>query len=124
MKRINWLLLILVLVGFVIGRFIGSYFEGTFLNYGESFGLSSPVVLNLGFFCSDLRADDPYHHRQRSGRSNRIGGIPVYQIVLDASEKVEGDAWQQKEQRTYQTLRKKKRTSCLTKDSCGSGRTP
>ena len=50
MKRINWLLLILVLVGFVIGRFIGSYFEGTFLNYGESFGLSSPVVLNLGFF--------------------------------------------------------------------------
>ena len=50
MKRINWLLLILVLVGFVIGRFIGSYFEGTFLNYGESFWLSSPVVLNLGFF--------------------------------------------------------------------------
>lgn len=50
MKRVNWLLLILVLVGFVIGRFIGSYFEGTFLNYGESFGLSSPVVLNLGFF--------------------------------------------------------------------------
>lgn len=50
MKRINWLLLLLVLTGFVIGRFIGSYFEGTFLNYGESFGLSNPVVLNLGFF--------------------------------------------------------------------------
>lgn len=50
MKKINWLLLILVLTGFVIGRFIGSYFEGTFLNYGESFGLSNPVVLNLGFF--------------------------------------------------------------------------
>ena len=49
MKRINWVLLILVLVGFVIGRFIGTYFQGTFLNYGQSFGLSSPVVLDLGF---------------------------------------------------------------------------
>ena len=49
MKRVNWVLLVLVLVGFVIGRFIGTYCEGTFLNYGDSFGLSSPVVLNLGF---------------------------------------------------------------------------
>ena len=49
LKRINWVLLVLVLVGFVIGRFIGTYFEGTFLNYGQSFGLSSPVVLDLGF---------------------------------------------------------------------------
>ena len=40
----------LVLVGFVIGRFIGTYFDGTFLNYGQSFGLSSPIVLDLGFF--------------------------------------------------------------------------
>ena len=36
-------------MGFVIGRFIGTYFDGTFLNYGQSFGLSSPVVLDLGF---------------------------------------------------------------------------
>ena len=35
--------------GFVIGRFIGTYFSGTFLNYGQSFGMSSPVVLDLGF---------------------------------------------------------------------------
>lgn len=49
MKRINWVLLLLVLVGFVIGRFIGTYFDGTFLNYGQSFGLSSPVILDLGF---------------------------------------------------------------------------
>ncbi len=49
MKRVNWVLLLLVLVGFVIGRFIGTYFDGTFLNYGQSFGLSSPVVLDLGF---------------------------------------------------------------------------
>ena len=50
MKKVNWVLLMLVLVGFVIGRFIGTYFEGTFLNYGQAFGLSQPVVLDLGFF--------------------------------------------------------------------------
>jgi len=49
MKRVNWVLIILVLIGFVIGRFIGTYFEGSVLNYGQSFGLSSPVELNLGF---------------------------------------------------------------------------
>ena len=50
MKRVNWVLILLVLVGFVIGRFIGTFFDGTFWNYGQSFGLSSPVVLDLGFF--------------------------------------------------------------------------
>lgn len=49
MKRVNWLLIILVLIGFVIGGFIGTYFDGTFLNYGQSFGLSTPVELNMGF---------------------------------------------------------------------------
>ena len=49
MKRVNWVLLLLVLVGFVIGRFIGTYFDGTFLNYGQTFGLSNPIVLDLGF---------------------------------------------------------------------------
>lgn len=49
MKRVNWTLVVLVLIGFVIGRFIGTYFEGSFLNYGQTFGLSSPIELNLGF---------------------------------------------------------------------------
>ena len=49
MKRVNWILIVLVMIGFVIGRFIGTYFEGSFLNYGQSFGMSSPVELNLGF---------------------------------------------------------------------------
>lgn len=49
MKRVNWVLVVLILVGFVIGGFIGTYFSGTFLNYGQSFGLSQPVVLDLGF---------------------------------------------------------------------------
>ncbi len=49
MKRINWVFIVLVLIGFVIGRFIGTYFSGSFLNYGQTFGLSSPIVLDLGF---------------------------------------------------------------------------
>lgn len=49
MKRVNWVFLVLVLIGFMIGQFIGTYFDGTFLNYGQAFGLSSPVVLDLGF---------------------------------------------------------------------------
>jgi len=49
MKKVNWLFLLLVLIGFVIGGFIGTYFEGTFLNYGQTFGLTNPVELNLGF---------------------------------------------------------------------------
>ena len=46
LKRINWVLIVLVLIGFVIGRFIGTYFDGTFLNYGQNFGLSSPVAVS------------------------------------------------------------------------------
>jgi len=49
LKRVNWVLVLLVLVGFVIGRFIGTYFGDSFLNYGQTFGLSNPVVLDLGF---------------------------------------------------------------------------
>lgn len=49
MKKVNWLLIILVLTGFMLGRFLGSIIPVAFLNYGQTFGLSSPVVLDLGF---------------------------------------------------------------------------
>jgi len=49
LKKVNWVFVILVLIGFMIGRFIGTFFEGTFLNYGQTFGLSSPIELDLGF---------------------------------------------------------------------------
>lgn len=49
MKRVNWVFIVLVLIGFVIGRFIGTYFSGSFLNYGQTFGLSNPIVLDMGF---------------------------------------------------------------------------
>ncbi len=38
----------LILAGIVIGGFIGSLFPNTWLNYGQSFGLSAPLILDLG----------------------------------------------------------------------------
>lgn len=49
MKKWNWTLIILILIGFVIGNFIGTYFAGTWLEFGRTFGLTSPVTLDLGF---------------------------------------------------------------------------
>lgn len=47
-----WILLILLLTGIVLGGFLGSLAEGiswlAWLNFGQSFGLDSPLVLNLG----------------------------------------------------------------------------
>lgn len=47
-----WVLLILMLAGIVLGGFVGTLTQNigalSWLNYGESFGLSSPIVLNLG----------------------------------------------------------------------------
>lgn len=48
----SWALFLLILAGIVLGGFIGSLTEGisalSWLNYGQSFGLDSPIVLNLG----------------------------------------------------------------------------
>ncbi len=49
MRNVNWLLIVLVLIGFMIGGFIGTFFNNSFLNYGSEFGLTNPVELNLGF---------------------------------------------------------------------------
>ena len=49
MKRVNWLLVCLVLIGFVLGTVIAHIFPGNFLSYGQDFGLNTPVELNLGF---------------------------------------------------------------------------
>ena len=47
-----WTLLLLVLAGLVLGGFIGELTSNvsflSWLNYGQSFGLSDPLVLNLG----------------------------------------------------------------------------
>ncbi len=47
-----WILLLLMLAGVVLGGFIGQALGSipalSWLNYGSSFGLSSPLVLDLG----------------------------------------------------------------------------
>ena len=53
MKSKNgWVLLIMLLSGIVLGGFIGMLTANvsglSWLNYGQSFGLESPVVLDLG----------------------------------------------------------------------------
>jgi hypothetical protein len=51
-KKNGWVLLILMLAGIVIGGLLGTLTQNSsafsWLNYGQSFGLDSPIVLNLG----------------------------------------------------------------------------
>ena len=48
----SWVLLLMVLSGIVLGGFIGEAASGvpflSWLNFGQSFGLSDPLVLNMG----------------------------------------------------------------------------
>ncbi len=48
MKKNGWTCFLLMLAGIVLGGFVGSAFPDSFLNYGQSFGLTSPLVLDLG----------------------------------------------------------------------------
>ncbi len=50
MKRKNsWVCFLLILAGLVVGGLIGNVFPAqSWLNYGQVFGLSSPMVLDLG----------------------------------------------------------------------------
>lgn len=47
-----WVLLLLLLAGIVLGGFIGSLSEGiawlSWLNFGQTFGLHTPLNLDLG----------------------------------------------------------------------------
>ena len=47
-----WILLLLLLSGIVLGGFLGSLAAGipwlSWLNFGQSFGLDTPLILNLG----------------------------------------------------------------------------
>lgn len=47
-KKNNWTCFLLILAGIVLGGFIGSLFNTSWLNYGQTFGLTSPVVLDFG----------------------------------------------------------------------------
>ncbi len=41
-------LFLMILAGIVIGGLIGNLFPSTWLNYGQTFGLTSPFILDLG----------------------------------------------------------------------------
>jgi len=55
MKKIvsknGWTCLIMILAGIVLGSFVGNLMPDSFLNYGQTFGLTSPMVLDLGILC-------------------------------------------------------------------------
>lgn len=40
--------LLLILAGIVLGGFVGSLFPNSWLNFGQTFGLSNPLILDLG----------------------------------------------------------------------------
>ena len=50
--RSYWIIVFVMLIGLIIGTVIGSYCSGisalSWLNYGQVFGLTSPLVLDLG----------------------------------------------------------------------------
>ena len=51
MRKNAWTCFLLILAGIVLGGFIGSLFPATWLNCGQSFGLSTPFILDLGILC-------------------------------------------------------------------------
>lgn len=44
----SWTCLLLILAGIVLGGLIGQLLPSTWLNYGQTFGLTSPLILDLG----------------------------------------------------------------------------
>lgn len=53
-----WTLLIMLLAGIVLGGFMGQLANGiswlSWLNFGQSFGLDSPLVINFGILVITL----------------------------------------------------------------------
>ena len=53
-RKNNWILLVILLCGIVLGGFIGTLASHvsvlSWLAYGQTFGLTSPMVLDLGIF--------------------------------------------------------------------------
>lgn len=51
MKKNAWACFLLVLAGIVIGGFIGNLFPDSWLSYGQSFGLTTPLIFDIGIMC-------------------------------------------------------------------------
>ena len=54
----SWIIIMVMLIGLVIGTVIGGYCSGisalSWLDYGKVFGITSPMVLDLGVFVLTL----------------------------------------------------------------------
>ena len=69
-----WILLIMLLAGIVLGGFMGQLAEGiswlSWLNYGQSFGLDSPLVIDFASWSSPSACPSDHHgqhHRPGCG---------------------------------------------------------
>ena len=82
LKRINWVLVVLVLIGFVIGRFIGTYFDGTFLNYGQKFRTQQSGRTESWFYHSYVRAGVQYYHSECDRCDHFVCGISFYPLDI------------------------------------------
>lgn len=51
MRKNSWACFLLILAGVVIGGIIGNLFPDSWLSYGQTFGLSSPLVVDFGIIC-------------------------------------------------------------------------
>ncbi len=51
MRKNKWACFLMILAGIVIGGFIGSLFPGTWLDFGQTFGLVEPAVFDIGILC-------------------------------------------------------------------------
>lgn len=53
-RKNNWILIVILLCGIVLGGYLGTLASNvgflSWLSYGQTFGLTSPVVLDLGIF--------------------------------------------------------------------------
>ena len=53
-RKNNWVLIVILLCGIVLGGYLGALASNiswlSWLSYGQTFGLTSPVVLDLGIF--------------------------------------------------------------------------
>ena len=53
-KKNNWVLIVILLCGIVLGGYLGTLASHvtflSWLSYGQTFGLTSPMVLDLGIF--------------------------------------------------------------------------
>ena len=85
-----WILLIMLLAGIVLGGFMGQLANGiswlSWLNFGQSFGLDSPLVINFGILVITLGL----YHQDHYGKYYRHCHCPdhlSYDLMCAAKNK-------------------------------------